>query len=57
MRDAGVQVLIMEVSAHASALKRVENMVFEAGCYLNLSQDHLDYFGDMERYFESKRPF
>lgn len=57
MRDAGVQVLIMEVSAHTSALKRVENMVFEAGCYLNLSQDHLDYFGDMERYFESKKAF
>ncbi len=31
--------------------------VHEAACYTNLSQDHLDYFGTMERYFEAKKSF
>ena len=27
------------------------------GCYTNLSQDHLDYFGTMDKYFEAKKVF
>lgn len=57
MADAGVQVVCMEVSAHAVAMKRLQNMVFEAACYLNLSQDHLDFFGHMRHYFEAKKEF
>ncbi len=57
MADAGVEVVCMEVSAHALAMKRLEGLTFEAGCYTNLSQDHLDYFGDMARYFEAKKQF
>ena len=55
MVDAGVQVVSMEVSAHALALRKLEGMQFEAAVYTNLSQDHLDFFGDMERYFQAKR--
>jgi UDP-N-acetylmuramoyl-L-alanyl-D-glutamate--2,6-diaminopimelate ligase len=55
MVDAGVQVVSMEVSAHALALRKVEDLEFEVAVYTNLSQDHLDFFGDMEHYFESKR--
>ncbi len=57
MVDAGVQVVSMEVSAHALALHKLEGMQFEAAVYTNLSQDHLDFFGDMEHYFQAKRSF
>lgn len=57
MSDAGVTALSMEVSAHALAMHRLQGMHFEAGCYTNLSQDHLDYFADLQQYFEAKRSF
>jgi len=57
MLDAGVQVVSMEVSAHAIEMDRLLGVHFEAGCYTNLSQDHLDLFGTMERYFQCKKSF
>jgi len=57
MVDAGVQVVSMEVSAHAIDLNKLDGLIFEAGCYTNLSQDHLDYFHTMEQYFETKKRF
>lgn len=57
MVDAGVQIVCMEVSAHAIDQLRLDGMVFEVGCYTNLSQDHLDYFHTMDNYFETKRRF
>ena len=47
----------MEVSAHALEMGRLEGVQFEGGCYTNLSQDHLDLFGTMQRYFECKKTF
>jgi len=57
MRDEGVEVVSMEVSAHALEMGRLHGVHFEAGCYTNLSQDHLDLFGTMEKYFECKKSF
>ena len=57
MADEGVQVCCMEVSAHAIEMGRLAGVHFEAGCYTNLSQDHLDLFGTMDRYFECKKSF
>ncbi|HNW86777.1 MAG TPA: UDP-N-acetylmuramoyl-L-alanyl-D-glutamate--2,6-diaminopimelate ligase [Candidatus Limiplasma sp.] len=57
MVDAGVQVVSMEVSAHAIDMRRLDGLTFEAACYTNLSQDHLDYFHTMENYFETKKSF
>ena len=57
MADEGVEVVSMEVSAHAIDMHRLDGVVFEVGCYTNLSQDHLDYFHTMERYFETKKRF
>ena len=57
MADEGVQVCCMEVSAHAIDMCRLDGMSFEVGCYTNLSQDHLDYFYTMDRYFETKKSF
>ena len=57
MADAGVQIVCMEVSAHAIDMCRLDGMEFDIGVYTNLSQDHLDYFYTMERYFETKKQF
>ena len=57
MADEGVKVCCMEVSAHAIDMNRLDGMSFEVGCYTNLSQDHLDYFYTMDRYFETKKKF
>jgi UDP-N-acetylmuramoyl-L-alanyl-D-glutamate--2,6-diaminopimelate ligase len=44
----------MEVSSHSLALKRVFGIKFSVGVFMNLTQDHLDYHGDMETYFQAK---
>ena len=55
MRSSGVDGVAMEVTSHALALHRVEGVVFTAGAFTNLSQDHLDFHADMEDYFAAKR--
>jgi UDP-N-acetylmuramoyl-L-alanyl-D-glutamate--2,6-diaminopimelate ligase len=54
MRDTGVTAVAMEVSSHALDLGRVGGVRFDAAVFTNLSQDHLDHHGTMERYFEAK---
>ena len=48
MAKDGVEVCVMEVSSHALDVGRVAPIRFTAGAFLNLSQDHLDYFQTME---------
>lgn len=57
MADAGVTHVVMEVSSHAIDLGRIDDCVFDAGLFTNLSQDHLDYHHDMESYYEAKKRF
>jgi len=45
----------MEVSSHALALHRCDAIDFDVALFTNLTQDHLDFHGDMEEYFASKR--
>jgi UDP-N-acetylmuramoyl-L-alanyl-D-glutamate--2,6-diaminopimelate ligase len=45
----------MEASSHASALHRLDRVRFRVLVFTNLSQDHLDFHGDMESYFQAKR--
>jgi len=52
--DAGVTVVATEVSSHALAQHRVDGTTFAIGVFTNLSQDHLDYHGTMEEYFQAK---
>jgi len=54
MVEVGVTHVVMEVSAHALYLKKMEGVVFEVSAFTNLSRDHLDFFGDMETYFKAK---
>src|SRR5437764_8396153 len=55
MLDAGDRSCAMEASSHASVLHRLDRVRFAALVFTNLSQDHLDFHGDMESYFEAKR--
>jgi UDP-N-acetylmuramoyl-L-alanyl-D-glutamate--2,6-diaminopimelate ligase len=55
MRGAGARAAVLEVSSHALAQERVAGMRFRAAAFTNLTRDHLDYHGDMERYFAAKR--
>jgi UDP-N-acetylmuramoyl-L-alanyl-D-glutamate--2,6-diaminopimelate ligase len=55
MVDRGCKACVMEVSSHALALARVDGIRFRAAVFTNLSRDHLDFHGDMESYFRSKR--
>jgi UDP-N-acetylmuramoyl-L-alanyl-D-glutamate--2,6-diaminopimelate ligase len=57
MRDTGITSVAMEVSSHALDLGRVGGVRFDVGLFTNLSQDHLDHHGTMERYFEAKESF
>ncbi len=54
MRDGGFKAVALEVSSHALVQQRVRGMEFDAAIFTNLTQDHLDYHGTMEAYFEAK---
>jgi len=54
MVEDGVEALAMEVSSHALALHRVDPVVYDVAGFTNLSQDHLDFHGTLEAYFEAK---
>lgn len=54
MRDEGATHAAMEVSSHALALKRVEEVEFDAAIFTNLGQDHLDFHSTPQEYFEAK---
>ena len=47
--------VVMEVSSHGLTQRRVDAVRFRACVFTNLSQDHLDYHGDMEEYFRAKQ--
>lgn len=51
---AGCKAVVMEVSSHALAQKRVEGFEFDAAVFTNLTQDHLDFHGSMEEYERAK---
>lgn len=54
MVQAKVSHVAMEVSSHALALHRVAGTRFAVAGFTNLSQDHLDFHGDMESYYQAK---
>lgn len=54
MADADALAAVMEVSSHALALGRVEDVAFDCGVFTNLQRDHLDFHKDRENYFQAK---
>jgi UDP-N-acetylmuramyl-tripeptide synthetase len=55
MLRAGISHVVMEASSHAIDLDRIRNCWFDVAVFINLSQDHLDFHGDMEAYWASKK--
>jgi UDP-N-acetylmuramoyl-L-alanyl-D-glutamate--2,6-diaminopimelate ligase len=55
MLDGGERACAMEVSSHALQLGRTDGVRFAAAIFTNLTQDHLDFHGTMEEYFQAKR--
>jgi UDP-N-acetylmuramoyl-L-alanyl-D-glutamate--2,6-diaminopimelate ligase len=53
--DQDIEKVAMEVSSHALAQGRCDDVAFDAAVFTNLSRDHLDYHGSMEAYEEAKR--
>ena len=50
----GEKAAVMEVSSHGLDQKRVDDIFFDAAVFTNLTREHLDYHGNLERYFASK---
>ncbi len=57
MYASGVTHVVMEVSSHGVALDRVCHCGFDVGVFTNLSQDHLDFHGNMADYWSCKKRF
>ncbi|HUC93138.1 MAG TPA: UDP-N-acetylmuramoyl-L-alanyl-D-glutamate--2,6-diaminopimelate ligase [Paenibacillus sp.] len=55
MAEAGTAYCAMEVSSHALEQGRVKGCRFRTAVFTNLTQDHLDYHGTMERYAGAKQ--
>jgi UDP-N-acetylmuramoyl-L-alanyl-D-glutamate--2,6-diaminopimelate ligase len=51
---AGITHLVMEASSIGLHQHRLDGVHVKIAAYTNLSWDHIDYHGDMDRYFESK---
>lgn len=54
MREAGAAAVAMEVSSHALALSRVEDVRFRVGALTNITRDHLDFHQTIEAYAAAK---
>jgi len=57
MEKKGVDVVCMEVSAHALELQKIRGLMTDIALFTNLTQDHLDFFETMENYKNAKRKF
>ncbi len=55
MVRAKTEIAVMEVSAHALALKKEVPICYDTAVFTNLTQDHLDFFGDMQSYGAAKK--
>jgi UDP-N-acetylmuramoyl-L-alanyl-D-glutamate--2,6-diaminopimelate ligase len=54
LADRGVRTIAMEVSSHSLDQRRVDGLEFDVVVFTNLTRDHLDYHGTMERYLIAK---
>jgi UDP-N-acetylmuramoyl-L-alanyl-D-glutamate--2,6-diaminopimelate ligase len=55
MLEAGDRSAVMEATSHGSVLGRLDRVRFKALAFTNLTQDHLDFHGSMDEYYEAKR--
>ena len=50
----GVEYVILEVSSHALGQKRIYGIEFDIACFTNLTPEHMDFYKNLEEYFEDK---
>jgi UDP-N-acetylmuramoyl-L-alanyl-D-glutamate--2,6-diaminopimelate ligase len=55
MLDAGDRSAVLEATSHGSELGRLAGIRLAALAFTNLSEEHLDFHGTMERYYAAKR--
>ncbi len=55
MYNQGCSHVVMEVSSHALALKRVHGLSFTGAVFTNISSDHLDFHKNFENYLSAKK--
>jgi len=55
MSENNVNNVSMEVSSHALDRHRADGCHFDGAIFTNLTQDHLDYHGNLENYYNSKK--
>jgi UDP-N-acetylmuramyl-tripeptide synthetase len=53
--DEGCRMAVMEASSQAIDLHRCDDLAYRVAVFTNLTQDHLDYHGTMENYFDAKK--
>ncbi|HEY8423771.1 MAG TPA: UDP-N-acetylmuramoyl-L-alanyl-D-glutamate--2,6-diaminopimelate ligase, partial [Clostridia bacterium] len=57
MADCKTDWVVMEVSAHAIELKKIDGIIFDFAAFTNCTQDHLDFFQTMDNYKKAKAKF
>ncbi|MGB4985044.1 MAG: UDP-N-acetylmuramoyl-L-alanyl-D-glutamate--2,6-diaminopimelate ligase [Erysipelotrichaceae bacterium] len=55
MFDKKVRALAVEVSSHALETKRCDFIDVDVAIFTNLSNDHLDFHGSMDKYLDAKK--
>lgn len=55
MREQQAKTVAMEVSSHSLQQNRVAALHFDTAVFTNLTQDHLDYHGDLVSYGKAKQ--
>jgi UDP-N-acetylmuramyl-tripeptide synthetase len=55
MHENGITHVVLEVSSHAIDLHRIDCCRIDIGVFTNLTQEHLDYHGDMDSYWLCKK--
>ena len=54
METNGIEYVVMEASAHAIALNKIDGIMYDVVALTNITQDHLDFFKNMNNYANSK---
>jgi UDP-N-acetylmuramoyl-L-alanyl-D-glutamate--2,6-diaminopimelate ligase len=54
MAAKGADSVVLEASSHALEQDRLTGMTFDGALFTNLTQDHLDYHGNLENYLQAK---
>jgi UDP-N-acetylmuramoyl-L-alanyl-D-glutamate--2,6-diaminopimelate ligase len=54
IREGGFKAAALEASSHAIVQERLRSIEWDVAIFTNLTQDHLDFHGSMEEYFNAK---